>query len=338
MSKTSIEWTDHSINPIRARNLAGAVGHYCEKISSGCARCYASNFQKRFHMPDFGKVKTQLPDGIEVYLDESTLRRLMRRKKPTKFFWCDMTDIFGWWVKDEWIDYCFAVMAATPWHTHQVLTKRPERAREYFENHNPHLAMTKLFNNFRNYTAPVGPWPLENVWLGVSVENQEQADARIPELLKIPAAVRFLSCEPLLGPVELTRLFSHCPVHDFASGMCVGPCPHRHDLHWVIGGGESGHDARPMHPDWVREICAQCMDAQVPFFFKQWGAWSPSPSDSGGRMHRIEDVHVFRCDGDPCFGEDCSRCQVLWRVGKKAAGRLLDGREWSEFPAQPIPF
>src|SRR5262245_53283923 len=129
MAETSIEWTDHSINPIRARTADG-VGHYCQKVSPGCANCYASRLQPRFGMPEF-KGTGDPPGDRERFLDESKLAEVLRRKKPTRYFWCDMTDLFGAWVPDEWIDECFSVMGATPQHTHQVLTKRPERMLAY---------------------------------------------------------------------------------------------------------------------------------------------------------------------------------------------------------------
>lgn len=130
MGKTSIEWTDHSINPIRARlKSTGAVGHYCEKISTGCVHCYASGLQRRFQMPEFGG--GQKRDDIELFLDNKKLEEVRRRKKPTRYFWCDMTDLFGDWVQDEWIDACFDTMWLTPRHTHQILTKRPDRMVRY---------------------------------------------------------------------------------------------------------------------------------------------------------------------------------------------------------------
>lgn len=312
MGKTSIEWTDYSINPIRAKNLAGAVGHYCEKISSGCANCYASNLQKRFQMPGFGKVKTELPEGIGPFLDQTKLEAVMSRKKPTKYFWCDMTDLFGWWVPFGWIDRCFAAMAATPWHTHQILTKRPERAVEYFESHNPHLEMTRQFVNFADYREPVGPWPLPNVWIGTSVENQSVLDSRVMALAEIPAAVRFLSVEPLLEDL----------------GQILGYL--EQGIHWVIVGGESGHGARPMHPDWVRSLRDQCQAASVNFFFKQWGEWSPDD----GRLLSVPHTDMT-LDGQQWGGIQRNSTRMI-RVGKKASGRLLDGREWSEFPAVQI--
>ena len=147
MAETSIEWCDHSINPIRVRHLeTGAVGHYCEKISSGCTNCYASKLQSRFRMPAFGghhkstikrgaNDEIIINDHLQVFLDESKLAEVVKRKKPTRYFWCDMTDMFGWWVLEPWIDKCFEAMWKTPQHTHMVLTKRPDRMVEYIRDH-----------------------------------------------------------------------------------------------------------------------------------------------------------------------------------------------------------
>jgi protein gp37 len=281
MGKTSIQWTDHSINPIRARDKAtGAVGHHCEKISSGCAHCYAAELQKRFQMPAFGGVKTELPENIEIFLDQSKLKAVMKRRKPTKYFWCDMTDMFGWWVKDEWIDMCFAAMAHACWHTHQILTKRPERALEYFQKHNPHLAMTRCFNNFLDYTEPVGPWPLPNVWMGVSVENRKALE-RVMVLREIPAAVRFLSIEPLIEDLGQIRGYLE------------------QGIDWVIIGGESGRSARPCNLEWIRSILDQCQAAGVACFIKQLGkkcrdeyvVHSVNPKVEWSRFLPLKDSH-----------------------------------------------
>jgi protein gp37 len=155
--------------------------------------------------------------------------------------------------------------------------------------------------------------PLPNVWLGVSVENQAAADERIPLLLQIPAAVRFLSCEPLLGPVTFRwARWMQLPSRPDGSS---GPLDSLRGIHWVIAGGESGAGARPMHPDWARSLRDECNAAGVPFFFKQWGAWYPA----GRRI--LDNPNMAMMDEE-----------ALYRVGKKAAGRLLDGREWNEFP------
>lgn len=358
MAETSIEWTDHSINPIRARQ-GDSVGHYCEKISDGCTNCYASRMQKRFTMPSFGS--GQKRGEVECFLDESKLQEVLRRKKPTRYFWCDMTDLFGEWVPDEWIDKCFAAMALTPQHTHQVLTKRPSRALGWFQsgktlecgfgeppetfdrkglvgiNCNGFLHRGPNGRRIDN-AYPTGSavssgrmWPIPNVWLGTSVENQEQADKRIPELLRVPAAVRFLSMEPLLGPVDLKGCMQPLG-YGWVENHCTGP-EGGSAIDWVIVGGESGPHARPMHPQWARDIRDQCEAAGVPYFFKQWGEWLPVATPRVGKEHLVMNAEGSLMEGDwesvmQTRGNDWG----FARVGKKAAGRLLDGREWNQMP------
>jgi len=314
MSKTSIEWTDYSLNPLRARGPNGKSGHHCVKVGPGCKNCYSSRFQPRLGLPLF---QEQRSDPPTLFLDAKTLLEPLKRRKPTKFFWCDMTDMFGEWVPFEWIAACFAVMAATPRHTHQVLTKRPERAREFFawvnersdqygsdlasiehvlaasyayetgdgsdSDHDDRLddMLERIRDGYRPDNSDL-PWPLPNVWLGVSVEDQQRADERIPLLLKTPASVRFLSCEPLLGPVELrdedwtTKDYLRGTEHLQGSSKAL---PGKID--WVIVGGESGPGARPTNLDWIRSIVEQCRAANVPCFVKQAGA---RPVDDGVRI------------------------------------------------------
>lgn len=251
MGKTSIEWVrspdgspGHTINPIRYESAG--VGHYCEMVSPGCANCYASALQWRFGTPRFGGQWKQIGAGDllpgRVFLDESKLAEVARRKKPTAWFWADMTDLFGWWVPDAWLDACFATMAITPQHVHLVLTKRAARLLQYSESR-----------------AARGGWPLSNVWLGVSVENQRTADERLPEIARTPAAVRFVSAEPLLGPIDFNVWL--------------------YDLDWIIAGGESGANARPCNTRWIREILLQCrQQATVSPFVKQLGSRSQDPA------------------------------------------------------------
>ena len=273
MGKTSIEWTDHSVNPIRA-TLNGRTGHYCEKVSPGCKNCYSSRMQRRFGMPVFQEQRGK----AQSFLDVSKLEQVFRRRKPTKWFWCDMSDMFGAWVPDEWIAACFGVMAATPQHVHQVLTKRPERAAKWFEwvdsasaklNRNQDYvvqdaACVELGEGFpteldcyRCYR-----WPLPNVWIGTSCENQETADERIPWLFKCPAAVRFVSAEPLLGPIDLHH--GELGRKGHLAETFGNPL-----INWVIIGSESGPGARPMQLEWAESLRDQCADAGVAFFTKQ---------------------------------------------------------------------
>lgn len=289
MSATSIEWCDFSINPIRAR-LGVGDGHYCEKVSPGCKNCYSSRRQPRFRMPQFSEQRSK----AEPYFDARKLLQVLKRKKPTKWFWCDMTDMFGDWVPDEWIAACFAAMAATPWHTHQVLTKRADRMRAVvkglYANDGAALvgAAEELAGRMGWCHAGEDDWkfPLSNVWLGVSAEDQKRADERIPELLQTPAAVRFVSIEPMLCGIDLWQvplphdgtpcsLCPECRLVQPANWLdsepwcvkCEGPLPHLPD--WVIVGSESGPGARPMKIEWARSIVDQCVDAGVPVFVKQ---------------------------------------------------------------------
>ncbi|MFJ6061639.1 DUF5131 family protein [Streptomyces tendae] len=274
---TTIEWTDRTWNPVTG----------CTKVSPGCDNCYAETIAHRF------SGSKAFPNGFDVTQHEARTSRPLRWKKPARVFVNSMSDLFHADVPAEFIARVFAVMALTPQHTYQVLTKRPGRMRSLLSNRD----FRALVDDHREQLHPgCGDfaWPLPNVWLGVSVENQRWADIRIPALLETPAVVRFLSCEPLLGPLDLFgpivpgrgrpkltywldgrpgwgpdqtddrgRVFQE---------MTVGP-----RLDWVIVGGESGPKARAMHPEWARTIRDQCQQAGVPFFFKQWGEWGPAP-------------------------------------------------------------
>lgn len=298
---TSIEWTDFTINPLRARNKAtGAVGHYCQKVSPGCQQCYASAWNERVRPTNGRLIGTGLSfdvrnaDQVEHFLDESKLQEVLRRKKPAKFFWCDMTDMFADWVPDEWLDRIFAVMALTPQHTHQVLTKRSARMCAYFSSGadlsqrwaeawsgmgiEPALddwAKADRREGVDEDTVEVSLWertysslsectfPLPNLWLGVSCEDQERADERVPDLLQTPAAVRFISAEPLLGSVDFGS---------FITGPSDRAEGYPRSFEWVIVGGESGPKARPCDVRWVRDVVRQCKAADVAVFVKQLGA------------------------------------------------------------------
>ena len=281
--KTNIEWTEHSVNPFRARNIeTGEVGHFCIKVSAGCANCYAGKLQHRFGTHLDYDVRNK--DKVELFLDESKLQEVLKRKKPTKYFWCDMTDMFYEGYPDDWIDKCFAVMALTPQHTHQILTKRPERMREYLLQ----LTDERLEDACAVYSHNIDDWelPLKNVWLGVSVEDQKTADERIPILLGTPAAIRFISYEPALGAVNLKSL--RYDSHRFLNAL-TGKREVAQDfgrvqeglastkLNWVIAGGESGTGARGFEIKWFEDVMAQCKAAGVPFFMKQLDKKQPIP-------------------------------------------------------------
>lgn len=294
-------------------------------------------------MPYAGLAKAT-KSGVALWTGEvrtvpEVLDQPLRWKKSKRIFVNSMSDLFHEDVPIGFIYQVFAVMAEANWHTFQVLTKRPGRMKE---------VLTKLRDEFEGkvFNGRKVTWPLPNVWLGVSVENQQAADERIPLLLQTPAAVRFVSCEPLLGPVDLERhlnggkTLAEWKARALSVVDPYGFRPPYPRIHWVIVGGESGPGARPMHPDWVRSIRDQCQAAGVPFFFKQWGQWEPAECRQGETVYRkVSDdtVVLFRSDVETdryhWWGGNWGDGKPLSvRVGKKAAGRMLDGREWNEMP------
>jgi protein gp37 len=324
MGKTTIEWTDASWNPVTG----------CREISPGCANCYAARLaatRLRNH-PDYRDLanivrvttkETQPQWTGEVHCNPHRLEEPLHWRKPRKIFVCDMSDLFHEAVPDEFIRRVFKTMALAGsfGHTFQVLTKRAARLRDFMRA-----------DHGVEWVRPM-PW----VWFGVSVENQHFADERIPALLATPAAVRFISAEPLLGPVDLTnnkssdgrtrdgittnfltgQWWDHTGFEQTQNEQNPKGFP-RQRVNWVICGGESGPGARPMHPDWARSLRDQCQASGVAFFFKQWGEYLP-PLQDGARGEE-ENWVVRNCGDHPI------------RIGKKAAGRRLDGREWNEFP------
>jgi protein gp37 len=280
---SSIEWTEKTWNPIRG----------CTKVSPGCAHCYAETFAERWR----GIPGHAYEQGFDLRLVPEKLDEPLRQKKPTTYFVNSMSDLFQDGVPDEYIDRVFAVMALAPQHTFQVLTKRAERMLDYFiqERHRGHLteALAELYLSqpsiarIRPLTDEVAEalsWPLPNVWLGVSVENQHFADERIPLLLRTPAAVRFISAEPLLGPIDLTGgddplktwlRNGITALRGLLTDEWVPP------LDWVIVGGESGPGARLFNYEWARSIIQQCKAATVPVFMKQVGALPVDSSADG---------------------------------------------------------
>ena len=292
MGKSKIEWTEATWNP-----LSG-----CTKISDGCKNCYAEKMANR--LKAMGAKGYE--NGFAVTLHPDRLDEPLKRKKPTMYFVCSMGDLFHEDVPSEFIRKVWIIMIEARQHTFQVLTKRPDRMAEFLKTHAPVRAMTG-----ETYGKDFLP---KNIWIGVTAENQEQADKRIPILLDTPAAVRFVSIEPMLGEINLQKLH-----RKMVNGAPAYPCnePYLFDLDWVIVGGETGTNARPMHPDWVRSIQKQCEESKVPFFFKQWGEYKTLPqgkSVTGYKSH-------FWQDGRQAV-----------RVGKKQAGHLLDGVEYREMP------
>jgi protein gp37 len=279
---TTIEWTEQTWNPTTG----------CDRISPGCDRCYALTMAKR--LKGMGSAKYQTDGdprtsgpGFGITMHPSTLTDPLRWRKPGRVFVNSMSDLFHPGVTDDFIAHAFAIMALTPQHTYQILTKRHGRMRSLLGSQD----FVRLVDDHREHTRPgCGDftWPLPNVWLGVSVEDQKRADLRIPALINTPAAVRFLSCEPLLGPVDLRLPIDHTThERDYTDGapwpQCLdcstedGPTvdwtiPDGPRINWVIVGGESGPGARPMNPGWAASLVQQCRDAGVAPFVKQLGS------------------------------------------------------------------
>lgn len=357
---TRIQWTEKTWNPI-----AG-----CSVVSPGCTNCYAMRrtaprLSQHPATPQYHGTVQPSKAGyvwtgkIGIAGDKKFLEPL-RIRKPAMWFVNSTSDLFHEDVPDEVIDRVFAVMALCPQHTFQILTKRSTRMRDYLtgdgarqrmawaevpavmNKHAPGWQSESIHENNRKRAIWAGQeWPLPNVWLGISVEDQTRADERIPDLLATRATVRFIFAEPLLGSVDITKWLHATGGATLASSLSTAasatPC-----LDWVIVGGESGHGARPMHPDWARSIRDQCAAADVPYFFKQWGEWAPGevtgPNeraiDAATRFDRrwmLERVGKAQSDGHRDGEPD------MFRIGTKAAGRLLDGVEHNEIPASGLP-
>jgi len=320
VDRSKIEWTDATWNPVTG----------CTKVSQGCKNCYA---ERQWPRLSTGRPFTE----VRCHADRLDIPLHWRVRKPRRVFVNSMSDLFHEDVLDDFIAAVFHRMALAPWHVYQILTKRPQR----------------MLNFMHTFSSPP-----QHVWLGVSVEDQATADKRIPLLLQTPAAVRFISAEPLLGPVDLGRYMSRaqynewayaggpdeCP-HGYAAGIPCPLCPH---LNWIICGGESGPRARPMHPDWARSLRDQCHAAAVPFFFKQWGEYAPACAQYPGTDAEHDETESHSCYGDICISNDAyiwedgvqpsvnGRPWLMDRVGKKKAGRLLDGVMHDEYPERGI--
>lgn len=373
MGKSTIEWCDYTFNPW--------IG--CTKVSDGCKNCYAETLMdKRYGRVQWGpqgeRVRTSVAnwrkplawnkkrwwkclwcgwrgDESELAIDDNML---VSPKAPcpacghyqldptrARVFCASLADVFeekpDQPEMDSWRAALFEMIQATRNLDWLLLTKRPENVETMIERVTGFSDSEMWF-----YTA-------QNTWIGTSVENQQQADKRIPELLKIPAAVRFLSCEPLLSAIDFHSTlpdghnwgaiggqfchrcggFSWYGEDDVTCPRCYRPARTTHaKIDWVIVGGESGSKARPMHPNWTRSIRAQCEDAGVPFFFKQWGAWLPmQPTNmlyaylhaDTGKRHWHSQLGSWWQPFDGFLAK---------KIGKKKAGRLLDGKEHNAFP------
>jgi protein gp37 len=293
-SKSAIEWTDATWNPVTG----------CSKVSPGCAHCYAETMAttRLVGKPGYvGLPWTPENASLNVVLRPERLNLPRTWREPRRVFVNSMSDLFQELVPVEFIAQVFTTMALTPQHTYQVLTKRPERMAAVMGS----VAAEALWSE----------WPLPNVWLGTSIEN-DRFVGRADDLRRVPGEwIRFLSCEPLLGPLPSLDLT---------------------DLDWVIVGGESGPGARPMHSDWVRDLRDRCRAAGVAFFFKQWGAWARgsgfrdeySVMARSGRVVVAENVEgAFRGSDTPTL-----HLEAIHHSTKRNAGRELDGRTWDEYP------
>jgi protein gp37 len=264
MENSNIEWCDHTFNPW--------IG--CTKVSPGCANCYAEAQQDhRYHRVKWGKHQARKPTSDTYWKQPLKWDRKAKALGVRKRVFCaSLADVFDTEVSDVLRHLLFELIYKCQNLDWLILTKRPQKAVDFLGGTSG-AGLAAFVHNF------------PNVWMGVSVEDQIRADERIPELLKIPAKVRFLSMEPLLGPVDVSRYFDCDTISGCSDDWFF------HPINWVIVGGESGTDAREMKPEWAQSLRDQCQAAEIPFLFKQWGTQN-----------------------------------------KKAAGRILDGREWNEFP------
>ena len=350
MGKTAIQWTDETWNPITG----------CSKVSQGCKHCYAERLFPRVY-------RERKFTSIQCH--EDRLMQPLHWRKPRRVFVNSMGDLFHEDVPVQFIMRVFAVMAQCPQHQFQILTKRPGRMQailrgKYFPGKFWDAAMVAGDLS----SPPTGiVYPLSNVWLGTSVEDQQTADERIPWLLETPATLRFVSYEPALGPVDFEAFFCTYDHNGESNGPRCNP-DGSPALGWVIVGGESGPYARPMHPDWARSLRDQCVRAGVPFFFKQWGAYVPREfvrralSDdpmgetellgwqcaASGVLLEEWDDHIDIVTGCIEWAEARAPDRLkhvagrtfAWRglwlekvASKAAAPRGLDGRVWDQWPA-----
>jgi len=329
MGETSIEWTEKTWNPVRGCSLA----------SPGCTNCYAMRLAHRYAAPGkpFAGLTRGRPKGGpvwtgEVRFTEHMLDLPLSWREPQRVFVNSMSDLFHEDVRDEDIDRVFAVMALAERHTFQVLTKRSDRMRRYTNSDRrsewasaamPLIGAPRLGDDAQHEKIANGPRALPNVWLGASIEDQERADERLPELVETVAAIRFVSYEPALGPVDFGDALRFDP-RKGVRGV--------RGIHWVIVGGESGPGARPFDVRWARSVVAQCKAAGVACFVKQIGAlpWEVVPA-TGGIPTVYRDVHADR----------------IWPAGTKVPGEIRDrfelripqppirhpkGGDWNEWP------
>ncbi len=350
MNKSQISWTDTTWSPVTG----------CTKVSQGCKHCYAERevtqrWSKNPKSIWYGRAFT------DVRCHPEKLEEPLRTKKPKKIFVCPRGDLFHENVPDDFIDSVFGVMWSCLYlrrncidgHVFQILTKRPERMQKYLST-NRSETWARHAVHYGGGFEPDGIYdqvlyqssePHPRIWLGVSVEDQQIANERIPLLLKTPAALRFISAEPLLGAIDLLCLDDYGlkpkwrnepGTYNVLEGRWIAAVndPDFENssvetdltkLDWLIVGGESGKNARPMHPEWVRSLRDQCVSTGVPFFFKQWGEWAPNCLCDTKYHHKT--IERPPSGLPPPYNRG-----VMFRCGTKRAGRTLDGVIHDAFP------
>lgn len=335
--ETGINWTDTTWNPIRG----------CSKVSPGCTLCYAEKVAARFSGPGLpyeGLIRGKKWNGQIRVVDEKLLDPI-RMAKPKRIFVNSMSDLFHAGVSRQVRVRIFAVMAVARRHTFQTLTKRADEQLAFLRSDGVEadirttaveLARAAGIRGFAWDTngkdALPWVWPLPNVHVGVSVESQPFANERIPLLCQTPAALRWLSVEPMLGPVRLTRVAydNGVAVLDVLRGLHGAITPHAPfeegvgPIGWVVLGGESGSKARPLHPDWARTVRDECESAGVPYLMKQFGEWLPASQATTEEQVRGVESRVFDLPG----GDRAA----FYKCGKAKSGRTLDGVVWAQFP------
>lgn len=307
----------------------------CSPISEGCRNCWAERMSHRLAgrcgYPD-------APHQFDVTLHPDRLEQPLRWREPRTIFMPSMGDLFHRDVPSDYVDRVISTITRSPRHTYICLTKRASAMAAYFNGLRERIWVVGEWIQLGVDWSPTrvsirGMWPIKNLWLGVSAENQETAEERIEFLLDTPAHLRFVSAEPMLGPLELGPYLHKCEGcgagrDHHLCGDCPGTDLYGEALDWVICGGESGPGARPMNPEWAQGLRDQCEEADVPFFFKQWGAWFP-------RSQWEHNPDLILPDDNDCWDGEGTRMwpgDMSHAVGKKRAGRILDGLEWNQWP------
>lgn len=300
--KTKIEWADHTFNPWTG----------CTKISAACDHCYAEDWAKRTgHVAWNAERRRTSVSNWQQPLKWDRQAKIDGRRP--RVFCASLADVFDNQVPTRWRDDLWHRIDQTPNLDWLLLTKRPQN-------------IPKMLPDRRIGVRPWGSgWP--NVWLGATCEHQEAWDRNVEALGRVPAIVHFVSVEPMLGPIDCGNAFDAAIPAD---------SPYR-PIQWVICGGESGPAARPMHPEWARSLRDQCIAAGAPYFFKQWGAWTPGENverqtGSITTADWFAGRWLFNSENLATEGGHRDDEPTVYRVDKKAAGRLLDGRTWDEYP------